>query len=145
MKLIAWAICIWNTVNLNELVKCHWEELFTYCRFLFCSMFVLHSSVIFILYLFSLLMHLHIYLLEQPLHNVNTIKDRKFSLLFLVGFGQVFYLFVYTSNIPSLISSPSGIEPVSSHYAVGYRTVLCRNSCFAFPASLLICAILSVL
>lgn len=119
-----------NTDNKNIMVKCHWEELFSECKFYFVP------NLFYILHLYSSLFCLlmYIYLLDLWLHKVNTVKDRKFNLLSLFGFGFLFYFFVYTSYSHPLIPT-TVIEPFSSNY-----TVLCRNYCFVIPASFLICA-----
>lgn len=123
---VVYDLCL-GIANWNERVKCHWGELFT--QFLFCSKFVLHSSVIFILLVSSV--SLYIYLLKLWLRNVNTIQDRKFSLLSLFRFEKVFCFFVYTltnhSLTPCPITNETIIIPVYNR--VLYRVMQKQSLC----------------
>lgn len=81
--------------------------------------------------LFSLLIHPHIYLLKLWLRNVNTIQDRKFSLLSLFRFEKVFCFFVYTltnhSLTPCPITNETIIIPVYNR--VLYRVMQKQSLC----------------
>ena len=127
-------LCL-DIANWNERVKCHWGELFT--QFLFCSKFVLHASVIFILLVSSVSLHILTYIYLSYGYTMWTqLKIENLVCYLSFSLRRCFISLSTHQLIIHWLPAPSRIKPLSSLYTIKYCTGLCRNSHFVFPVSL---------